>query len=96
MNQTAAQNQSGDNLTEKWLVFISHSATDAWTAKRIAEQIEVCGAHTFLDEAHISVGEDFEEHILNALDSANELLVILTPWSLTRPFVWSEIGAAWG
>ena len=64
-------------------------------AKRIAEQIETRGARTFLDEAHISVGEDFEERILNALDRANELLVIVTPWSLKRPFVWSEVGAAW-
>jgi hypothetical protein len=30
------------------------------------------------------------------LDRADELLVILTPWSLKRPFVWSEAGAAWG
>lgn len=79
-----------------WLVFISHAGTDTWVAKRIAEQIEACGAKTFLDEAHIAVGEDFEERILHALDQANELLVLLTPWSLKRPYVWAEIGAAWG
>lgn len=45
----------------KWLVFISHAGTDTWVAKRIAEKIEACGANTFLDEAHIAVGEDFEE-----------------------------------
>lgn len=80
----------------KWLVFISHAGTDTWVAKQIAEKIEACGASTFLDEAHIAVGEDFEERILQALDRANELLVLLTPWSLNRPYVWAEIGAAWG
>jgi len=24
------------------------------------------------------------------------LLVLLTPWSLDRPYVWAELGAAWG
>ena len=78
-----------------WLVFISHAGADTWVAKRIAEKIEVCGAKTFLDEAHIAVGEDFEERILHALDQTDELLVLLTPWSLKRPYIWAEIGAAW-
>lgn len=85
-----------DQPQHKWLVFISHSGTDGWVAKRIAEQIEACGAKTFLDEAHIAVGQDFEDRILRALDQASELLVLLTPWSLKRPYVWAEIGAAWG
>ncbi|MGQ9627957.1 MAG: toll/interleukin-1 receptor domain-containing protein [Anaerolineae bacterium] len=80
----------------EWLVFISHAGTDTWVAKRLSEQIEACGAKTFLDEAHIAVGEDFEERILHALDQADELLVILTPWSLKRLYVWAEIGAVWG
>jgi TIR domain-containing protein len=80
---------------EKWLVFISHAGTDTWVAKQISKEIEACGAKTFLDEVNISVGEDFEDSILRALDQANELLVLLTPWSLKRPYVWAEIGAAW-
>jgi len=50
----------------------------------------------FLDEADIEVGEDFEENILSFLEQAHELLVLLTPWALDRPYVWAEIGAAWG
>ena len=79
-----------------WLVFVSHAGTDTWVVSRMAEKIETLGAKVFLDEAHINIGEDFEERILYALDQANELLVLLTPWSLTRPYVWAEIGAAWG
>ncbi len=29
------------------------------------------------------------------LDRADELVVLFTPWSLERPYVWAEIGAAW-
>src|SRR5262249_8048748 len=50
----------------------------------------------FLDEAAIGVGADFEEEILAFLDQADELVVLLTPWALNRPYVWAELGAAWG
>ncbi len=50
----------------------------------------------FLDEAGIEAGSDFEEEILNFLDKADELLVLLTPWALDRPYIWAEVGAAWG
>jgi hypothetical protein len=79
-----------------YLVFISHSATDTWVAQQIASHVERCGARTFLDEAQIAVGADFDEEIRDALERADELLVLLTPWSLGRPYVWAEAGLAWG
>ena len=82
--------------SEDWVVFISHSSTDAWVSRQIARHVEESGATAFLDEAGIDVGEDFEERILGALANAKELLVLLTPWSLSRSYVWAEIGAAWG
>lgn len=81
---------------KKRLVFISHSSKDTWVAKQIAREISACGATPFLDEAEIDVGADFEEEILAFLEKADELLVLLTPWALERPYVWAEIGAAWG
>jgi hypothetical protein len=77
------------------LVFISHSSKDTWVAKQIAREVEACGATPFLDEADIGIGADFEEEILTFLEQAHELLVLLTPWALDRPYVWAEIGAAW-
>jgi len=47
----------------------------------------------FLDEANIDVGEDFPEMIHAALQRADELLVLLTPWSVRR-WVWVEVRAA--
>src|SRR6266516_1746355 len=82
--------------THQRLVFISHSSRDTWVAKQIAREVENCGATPFLDEAEIEVGADFEEDILDFLERAHELVVLLTPWALERPYVWAEIGAAWG
>jgi hypothetical protein len=78
------------------LVFVSHSGMDTWVAKQIAREISDCGAVPFLDEAEIDVGADFEEDILAFLEKADELVVLLTPWVLERPYVWAELGAAWG
>jgi hypothetical protein len=78
------------------LVFVSHSSVDTWVAKQIAREISACGAVPFLDEAEIDLGSDFEEDILAFLEKAHELVVLLTPWSVERPYVWAEIGAAWG
>jgi hypothetical protein len=78
------------------LVFVSHSGEDTWVAKQIAREIEGCGAKPFLDEAEINAGADFEEDIRKFLEQAHELVVLLTPWALERPYVWIELGAAWG
>ncbi len=77
-------------------MFVSHSGLDTWVAKQIARGIADCGATPFLDEAEIDVGADFEGDILAFLEKAHELVVLLTPWALDRPYVWAEIGAAWG
>lgn len=76
-------------------IFISHAGEDTWIARQIAREITARGAHPFLDQADVHVGAEFEDHIRNFLDQADELLVLFTPWSLERPYVWVEIGAAW-
>ena len=83
-------------LRHKRLVFVSHSGIDTWVAKQVAREISRCGATPFLDEADIDVGSEFEEDILRFLNRAQELVVLLTPWALDRPYVWAELGAAWG
>ncbi len=61
----------------------------------MAADCESVHASTFLDETRIAVGAKFEEEILQALRVANELVVLMTPWAIERPYVWLEIGAAW-
>jgi hypothetical protein len=77
------------------LVFISHSGEDTWIAQKIADDVSGLGAHTFLDRANVDIGAEFEDEIRDSLDRAQELLVLFTPWSLDRPYVWMEIGSAW-
>ena len=77
-------------------VFISHSGEDLWVAKQIEKYVSSKGCKTFLDDDDIDIGEDFEGVILNELRKSDELLVLFTPWSRHRPYVWMEIGAAWG
>jgi hypothetical protein len=85
----------GINSKER-LIFVSHCGVDTWVAKQIAREIGVRGGTPFLDEAEVAAGADFEEDILSFLERAHELVVLLTPWALERPYVWAEIGAAWG
>lgn len=83
-------------MPEKYRVFISHAGTDTWVARQIEAHITDRGADTFLDVADIAAGDDFEVRIVDELARSNELLVLLTPWALDRPYIWMEIGAAWG
>src|SRR5580704_235481 len=76
-------------------VFISHSAVDKWVAEQIAAHIRDCGAETFLDCLDVRHGDDIEERILEAADNSTELLVLFTPWSTNRHYIWLEIGAFW-
>ena len=82
--------------TSSYRVFISHATTDTWVARQIAGHIRARGADTFLDEADIQHGDDIEERIYQAANESQELLVLLTPWAITRPYIWMEIGLFWG
>ena len=77
-------------------VFISHSSLDTWVSRQIARAVEEQGATYFLDEAAMEYGDDFEDRILAAVRASQELLVLLTPWAVKRPYIWLEIGAVWG
>ena len=77
-------------------IFISHAGIDTWVAKQIQAHVASRGPTTFLDEGDIYVGDDFENVILVEIRKSQEVLVLFTPWALKRPYVWLEIGAAWG
>jgi hypothetical protein len=76
-------------------VFISHSSQDTWIARQLARFVREAGAETFLDETDIHVGDDFEATIVDAARNSHEMLVLLTPWSLKRPYMWMELGVLW-
>jgi hypothetical protein len=43
------------------------------------------GAETFLDEADLDHGDDFDDEIVKASKRCTELLVLLTLWAVDRP-----------
>jgi hypothetical protein len=79
----------------KYSVFVSHCASDAWVARRMAEAMRGQGAEPFLAE-DLEIGTDFPARIRSAVLDAAEVLVYVTPWALKRPWIWLETGVAWG
>lgn len=79
----------------KLQVFLSHSSRDDWIARHLAVAVEARGATTFLDHSAIEAGDDFDAKILKAAAASQELLILLTPWSLQRPYLWMELGLFW-
>jgi hypothetical protein len=79
-----------------YLVFVSHATVDRWIAKTICEKIESVGAATFRDDRDIDGGDDIPEKIRRQIIRSNEVVVLLTPESVDRPWVLLEVGAAWG
>lgn len=76
-------------------VFISHGWADKWVAEQIARRVKIdCGAEVFIDIFDIEKGDDFEERIFDELRNCQELLILLTPWSVDRNWVWVEAGGA--
>jgi hypothetical protein len=77
-------------------VFVSHATADKWIAMTLCEKIDAVGAKTFRDDRDISGGDAIPEAIRRALVRSAELVVLITPASVNRPWVLIEIGAMWG
>ena len=80
----------------KYQVFVSHASDDKWIATTFCEKIEAVGATTFRDDRDINGGDSIPEAIRTEIQRSSELVVLLTPESVHRPWVLLEIGAAWG
>ena len=80
---------------DPYRIFFSHGGDDTYIVKHfLVPKVEkLPGATVFLDDGLIEYGEDFRKTIFAELSSCNELLVLLTPSSLKRPWVVAEIGA---
>ena len=79
-----------------YLVFVSHATADKWIAKALCEVIEATGAATFRDDRDIGGGDEIPEKIRREINRSNEMVVLITPESVDRPWVLVEMGAAWG
>ncbi len=76
-------------------VFISHGWHDRWLAKQMARLIRDVGGSSFIDIFDVKKGDRIEDRIQEGLQGAEELVALLTPWSVDRNWVWAEMSAAW-
>ena len=76
-------------------VFVSHGWHDRWIAKQMARLISDAGAAPFIDIFDITSGDRIEAKVWQGLVQCDELVALLTPWSVDRKWVWTEMSSAW-
>lgn len=81
-------------------IFISHAAEDAVLAEIVKTQIDNVfekKVDVFVSSipGTISPGSDWLDKIIGNLTKNNAFIVLVTPYSEKRPFVWFEIGFSW-
>lgn len=64
-------------------------------AAMIEEKGRKYGVMTFLDERDIAGGDSIPDSIRKNIQECNEFLVLLSRYSIDRPWVLIELGAAW-
>jgi hypothetical protein len=82
--------------SKPYQVFVSHATADKWIATTLCEKIQVAGAASFRDDRDIDGGDDIPDKIRLEIKRSQEIVVLLTPHSVDRPWVLLEVGAAWG
>ncbi len=80
----------------QYQVFVSHATADKWIAATFCEKIDATGATSFRDDRDINGGDSIPQSIRTEIQVSRELVVLLTPDSIDRPWVLLEVGAAWG
>jgi hypothetical protein len=91
---------AGPGAPKKPTVFLSHAVTDEPIAKVIHDEIRrifADGVHVFASSVPgvVKPGMDWLKEIRGNLDVATAVIVIVSPVSLNRPWVWFEVGASW-
>ncbi len=75
-------------------VFLSHGGADSFIVKHIEPKLVETGATVFVDRGQIKYGDDFRRMIFQELNSCQELLLLITPTSVSRPWIFAELGVA--
>ncbi len=87
-------------MSEKPVIFISHAHTDRPLVELVQAQIK----NVFKDSIElfassipgtIPPGTNWLEAVEDNLETANAIIVLVTPVSIFRPWIWFETGAFW-
>jgi len=85
---------------EKPKLFISHASSDGEFANVVKQEIEKVfakGVDVFCTSSPgtIQVGADWLQHVEKKLAATQAVIMIVTPVSIERPWLWFELGATW-
>lgn len=85
---------------ERPKLFVSHASSDGEFANAVVQEIQKVfanGIDVFCTSSPnaIGVGADWLQAIEQKLGVAQAVIVIVTPVSIERPWIWFEIGASW-
>src|SRR4051812_34809943 len=91
---------TGPGKIAKPTVFISHAVTDEPIATIIKAEIDrvfAQGVTVFASSipGTVKPGSDWLRSIRENLDAASAVIVLITPVSINRPWIWFEVGASW-
>lgn len=91
---------AGPGAIDKPTVFLSHAGTDQPIAQVIRSAIDKVfagGVGVFASSVPevLAPGADWLEEIREHLRAAAAVIVIVSPVSINRPWVWFEVGASW-
>ena len=89
------QSKSRNSSDRLYRIFVSHATADKWLATTLCEKLESAGATTFRDDRDIDGGDDIPERLRREISRSRELVVLVTPESINRPWVLLEVGGAW-
>jgi hypothetical protein len=75
-------------------IFISHASEDKGLALLLAAHLKVLDFDVYIDERDIHTGMDFTKEIHDNIAQSQELIVLLSPRSVKKPFIPYEIALA--
>lgn len=83
-------------MSEKPVIFISHSSHDSELARYLKQQIEVCVDNAEVFASDIDPGENWFDKVMQKLKQADAIVVLITPNSVNLShWVWFELGYFW-
>ena len=78
----------------KGSIFICHTHTDKPFVRRIGADLAALGAHVWIDEAELNIGDSLIGRISTAIDTMEFLAVVLSPQAVASTWVRQELEQA--
>jgi hypothetical protein len=85
---------SQTRATPTYRVFVSHATADKRLAVILCNKLDDVGVISFRDDKDIDGGDEIRARIIEEVRRSDEFVVIVTPRSTKRQWIWFELGLA--